>query len=262
MTAGTNARLVFPIMGTMGSIVVSATDVTHLGVEVVEAALAAARSRLDGLEQRFSHYRGESDISRWVAGEDVDAKAVAEIEHVLRECGRLHADSDGVFRARNPRTHALDTAGYVKGYAIGRAVEELRTQGLCNFVVGVGGDAFAAGVASDDRPWRIAVQDPRRSHGVLAMVEATDFAVATSGSAERGDHIWIGDDPVVTAANMGILSFTVIGPDIAEADAYATVGFAMGEAGMAWVRGHEGYRSVVVRPDGSTVSDAALVSAA
>ena len=262
MSAAGNARLVFPVMGTMGSIVVSGADVNRLDAEAVAAALASARATLDTLEQRFSHYRRDSDISRWVAGEDVDAAAVAEIEHVLRECGRLHADSDGVFRARNPRTHALDTAGYVKGYSIGRAVEDLRAHGLSNFVVGVGGDAFASGTASDDRPWRVAVQDPRRSHGVLAMVDATDLAVATSGCAQRGDHIWIGDDPVVTAANMGILSFTVIGPDVAEADAYATVGFAMGEAGMAWVRGHEGYRSVVVRPDGSAVSDAALVSVA
>jgi thiamine biosynthesis lipoprotein len=262
VSAVANARLVFPVMGTMGSIVVSVTDVEQHGTQAVGAALASARTCLDDLEQRFSHYRRDSDISRWVAGETVAADAVAEIEHVLRECGRLHADSDGVFRARNPRTHALDTAGYVKGYAIGRAAEELRTQGLRNFVVGIGGDAFAAGAASDERPWTIAVQDPRRSHGILAMVDATDLAVATSGTAERGDHIWVGDDPTVVAANMGILSFTVIGPDVAEADAYATIGFAMGEAGMAWVAGHEGYRSIVVRPDGSAVSDAALVSAA
>jgi thiamine biosynthesis lipoprotein len=102
----------------------------------------------------------------------------------------------------------------------------------------------------------VAVQDPRRSHAVLALVDATDLAVATSGTAERGDHIWRLD-----AVSTGILSFTVVGPDIAEADAFATVGFAMGESGMAWVRRHEGYRSLVVRPDGSCVSDAALVSA-
>ena len=109
---------------------------------------------------------------------------------------------------------------------------------------------------------RMGIRDGRVGGSLMLRTNATDLAVATSGTAERGDHIWVGDDPTVVAANMGILSFTVIGPDVAEADAYATVGFAMGEAGMAWVAGHEGYRSIVVRPDGSAVSDAALVSAA
>ena len=52
------------------------------------------------------------------------------------------------------------------------------------------------------------------------------------------------------------------GPDIAEADAYATIGFAMGEDGIAWVARHDGYRSLAVRADGSVLSDAALVSVA
>lgn len=251
-------RRIFPVMGTMGSVVLSTADQARLGEDRVVFACAAVKAELDLMEQRFSHYRADSDISRWVAGETLAPDVVADIEHVLRACGRLHADSDGVFRARSPRTGALDTAGYVKGYAIGRAVDVLRRLDVRNAVVGVGGDAQCIGRASDDRPWRIAVQDPRRSHAIVAMLDASDLAVASSGTAERGDHIWQGEsDPVGD-----LLSFTVIGPDIAEADAYATIGFAMGEPGMAWVRGHEGYRSVAIRTDGTLLSDAALVSAA
>ncbi len=250
------ARTAFPVMGTMGSIVVAQADVDRLGAEPVAAAMAAGRACLDRLEQRFSHYRADSEINRWVSGADVPADAIADIEHVLRECGRLHAESDGVFRARNPRTASLDTAGYVKGYAIGAAAEVLAAAGLRNVVVGVGGDVHCAGRAAADRPWRVAVQDPARSHAVLALIDATDLAVATSGTAQRGEHIW---GPVASGP---LASLTVIGPDIAEADAYATIGFAMGEAGMPWVRTREGYRSVAVRIDGSVVSDAALVSAA
>jgi len=249
------ARLAFPVMGTMGTIVVSATDVARLGTEHVDAAMAAGRACLDRLEQRFSHFRADSEISRWIQGDDVPADAVADIEHVLLQCGRLHAESDGVFRARDPRTSRLDTAGYVKGYAIGRAAEALAATGLRNVVVGVGGDVHCAGRAADDRPWRVAVQDPARSHAVLALLDATDLAVATSGSAQRGEHIW---GPIPSGP---LASFTVVGPDIAEADAYATIGFAMGEAGREWVRARDGYHCVVVRIDGTVVSDAALVSA-
>jgi thiamine biosynthesis lipoprotein len=230
-----------------------------VGRDVVDHALHAARLELERMDLRFSHYRVDSDISRWIAGDDVADAAAADIEHVLRECGRLHRDSGGVFRARNPRTNALDTAGYVKGYAIGRAADELRGHGLTSFSVGVGGDGAFAGRPDDSRPWQVAVQHPERRFGVVAVIPVIDGAVATSGTAERGDHIWLGGRPAVDA---DVRSFTVTGPDIAEADAYATIGFAMGEAGMEWVRSHDGYRSVIVRTDGTVRSDAALVSAA
>lgn len=257
MTSG--ARLVFPVMGTVASLVIAGQDADRLGRAQADAALQSTRALLESMDRRFSHYRRDSDISRWVAGDDVSAGAAAEIEHVLLECGRLHAESDGVFRARNPRTGTLDTAGYVKGYAIGRAAAHLQEHGVADFMAGVGGDVHCGGRAAERRPWRVAIQDPRASHGVIALVEATDSAVATSGTAERGDHIWsVGTHP----AGSGLRSFTVVGPCIAEADAYATVGFALGEAGMEWVRSHDGYRSLVVRTDGTVRSDAALVSAA
>ena len=194
------ARLVFPVMGTVASLLIADQDVDRLGSRAADDALRSTRSLLEAMDHRFSHYRRDSDISRWVAGEDVAADAAEEIAHVLRECGRLHADSDGVFRARNPRTGALDTAGFVKGYAIGRAAAHLRDRGASHFVVGVGGDVHCGGRASDGRPWRVAIQDPRASHGVLALVDAADSAVATSGTAERGEHIWLpGLRPVGTA---------------------------------------------------------------
>lgn len=252
----TAARSVFPVMGTVCSITVPADEVAVAGRDVVDEALHCARLELERLDLRFSHYRPDSAISLWVRGDDVDAAAVDDIEHVLRQCGRLHRESDGVFRARDPQTGRLDTAGYVKGYAIGRAADEMRRHGLTAFAVGVGGDAAFAGQPAEGRPWQVAIQDPRQPYGVAAVVPVIDAAVATSGTAERGEHIWGRRAP-----SSAIASFTVIGPDIAEADAFATIGFAMGEDGMAWVAGREGYRSVVVRSDGSVRSDAALVSA-
>lgn len=268
-TRGVSARpprAAFEVMGTVASVVVGARDVERRGVASVDQAIAAAREVLQLLDRRFSHYRTDSEISRWVRGEHVGRAAAADIEHVLRECALLYGDSDGVFDARDPRTGELDTAGYVKGYAIRRAAETLLDAGMADFVVGVGGDVHASGRAEDDRPWRVAVQDPVHSHAVLALVEVADGAVATSGTEQRGEHIWngvqIGGPGAAGRDGDRVLSFTVVGPDIALADAYATIGFALGEAGPAWVRRHEGYRSLVVRADGSRFSDAALVSSA
>ncbi|MBI1350094.1 MAG: FAD:protein FMN transferase [Actinomycetales bacterium] len=259
MNESTGARRVFPVMGTMSSIVVPAGEVARHGLAAVDRALGAARGELEMLDRRFSHYRADSEITRWQLAEQVSNEAVADIGHVLAECARLAADSEGVFTTRNPRTGALDTAGYVKGYAIGRAADVLGRAGLASFAVGVGGDGYFAGMPAQGRPWQVAVQHPERRFGVVAVIPVIDGAVATSGTAERGEHIWMGDEQPTGGT---VASFTVVGPSIAEADAYATIGFAMGEAGPAWVARHGGYRSLLVRADGSAVSDAALVSAA
>lgn len=259
------ARSTFAVMGTVASLTVGSRDVERFGPAYVDQALAQAREVLLGLDRRFSHFQDDSEISRWLRAEPVSVDAAVDIEHVLRECGRLHGDSDGVFEPRDPRTGALDTAGYVKGYAIRCAAEAMLDAGLSDLLVGVGGDVHASGRASLDRPWRAAVQDPRRSHAVVALVDVEDGAVATSGTAQRGAHVWRGTAlPVGPEAGApdALLSFTVLGPDIALADAYATIGLALGADGPAWVRRHEGYRSLVVRADGTVVSDAALVSAA
>lgn len=244
-------RASFPVMGTVASIVIA--QPREADPRIATRAIDAALSSLEADEQRFSHYRDDSDISRWSAGNSVSPDAVAEIDAVLRQCARLREESCGAFRVNHPVTGALDTAGYVKGYAIAKAAQRMRDLGIIDFVINVGGDSFNSGRASAERPWRVAIANPTLSHGIVEILEVENLAVATSGAAERGDHIW-------RLADHDLLSFTVVGPEITLADAYATIGFAMGEAGLDWVSAHEGYRCIVVRADGSVLSNAALVS--
>lgn len=244
-------------MGTMASITVADPD-GRLDCDVVDEALAAAQRELERADRRFSHYTLDSEISVWLSGGAVSPDALADFDFVIRQCRRLRDASDGVFSMRNPRTGGVDTAGYVKGYAIRRAAEALRGRQVADFLLCVGGDTYCSGRPDRSRPWSVAVADPFRRNGVAAIVELTDAAIATSGTAERGEHIWSG-----RGARAGELaSFTVVGPDIAEADAFATIGFAMGESGVAWVSRHDGYRSLAIRTDGTAFGDAALVSAA
>ena len=53
----------------------------------------------------------------------------------------------------------------------------------------------------------------------------TDAAVATSGRYERGDHVL---DPRTGLPATGLASVTVVGPDLAIADAYATAAVVLG----------------------------------
>ena len=52
----------------------------------------------------------------------------------------------------------------------------------------------------------------------------------------------------------GVASVTVLGPDLATADAYATAAFAMGVEGPAWTAGLDGYEALTILADGRVLS--------
>jgi thiamine biosynthesis lipoprotein len=91
------------------------------------------------------------------------------------------------------------------------------------------------------------------------VVEADDLAVATSGAYIRGDHVV---DPHTGAPPRGVLSVTVVGPDLATADAYATAAFAMGAAGPDWTRGLGPYEAMTITDDGRVLSTQSFPRAA
>ena len=128
----------------------------------------------------------------------------------------------------------LDPSGLVKGWAVDRAAALLDAAGVARWCVDAGGDVRVRGGG-----WRIGVRhpdDPLLLAGVLVL---DDGAVATSGAYERGPHVL---DPHTRRPPEGVRSVTVVGPELATADAYATAAFAMGRRGPAWTarqRGHD-----------------------
>jgi thiamine biosynthesis lipoprotein len=55
--------------------------------------------------------------------------------------------------------------------------------------------------------------------------------------------------PHTGRAPAGVLSVTVIGPDLGTADAYATAAFAMGLEGPAWTARLRGYEAMTILAD-------------
>ncbi len=89
----------------------------------------------------------------------------------------------GLVRSSNKAVQ-LDLGGYAKGYALDRAAELLRKQGIHNALINAGGNIFALG-QHGKRPWRIGIQHPRKS-GALATLELHDGeAIGTSGDYQR-----------------------------------------------------------------------------
>jgi thiamine biosynthesis lipoprotein len=91
---------------------------------------------------------------------------------------------DGLtLQVRNPAVR-LDFGGYAKGYALDLAAAYLKSQGIKNALVNIGGNIIALG-QHGDRPWKVGIQHPRQG-GALATVDLQDGeAIGTSGDYQR-----------------------------------------------------------------------------
>jgi thiamine biosynthesis lipoprotein len=252
-------------MGTVVSFDVPATA-------VADGSLDAAIGWLHWVDRVFSPFRPDSDVSL-LARAEVDVAACApEVAEVLKECAFLRELSGGYFTA-SPGGE-LDPSGYVKGWAVERASDLLSAAGSTAHVVNGGGDVqcvggrFNGASVRPDAPdggterggWRIGVASPFPAgggpggsggpSGLALVVTGRDFAVATSGTAERGAHII---DPVAGRPATGLASITVVGPRLAWADAYATAAFAMGpDLARDWAESLDGYEAFAIFPDRTT----------
>jgi thiamine biosynthesis lipoprotein len=221
----------------------------HVNDAVSDAQFAEvasiARVELERLESIFTVFRPESDISRINDGSLHHLDASSEVIEVLDHCAWLEQVSRGAFSIRRSRESAeINPSGFVKGWAGERVANLLRAQGLQHFYLGIGGDYALTGGMTADEPWRIGIIDPRDASQLVGTVDAVSGAIATSGTAERGKHIW---DPRTGTAATSFLSVTVVGPQLMWADAYATTVFVMGEAGLDWICQFDGYSVLPVR---------------
>ena len=57
---------------------------------------------------------------------------------------------------------------------------------------------------------------------------------------------------------MGVLAVTIVGPELATADAYATAAFAMGADGPRWTAGLHGYEAMTILADDTVLTTPGL----
>jgi thiamine biosynthesis lipoprotein len=204
---------------------------------------------LHRVDEVFSTYREHSEISRIRRGDLAIADADPLVREVLAWCELLTTETNGYFTADLPG--GLDPTGLVKGWAIERASDLLLDGGSRNHAINGGGDMQIAGEAEPGRPWRVGISDPRDRGVILTTVTGRDFAVATSGTVERGEHIV---DPVGQRPARDLAGVTVVGRSLTRVDAYATAAFAMGPDALGWIAGKPGYEAMVVTVDGDVRS--------
>ena len=229
------------VLGTVVSLAVAHHRVPPDHGSDVVAALDAATAELHRAEETFTTCRPASEISRLRRGEITLGQCCPRVVEVLAACDRAQAMTDGAFDAR--WDGAVDPAGLVKGWAAQRASAVLAEAGFPDHAVGAGGDVVCAGLGSPGRRWQIGVGDPLRPGVLLGVVEVGDGAVATSGPGARGARVV---DPRTGAPASGLAAATVVGPDLAVADALATAALAEGRADAPWMRALVGYEVLTV----------------
>jgi thiamine biosynthesis lipoprotein len=212
--------------------------------DLPEPAVDAAIAWFHEVDATFSTYREESEISRLCRGELSESQCSVPVREVLGLCAEVTRRSGGCFDIH--LGGRLDPSGLVKGWSVERAAEMLQTAGARNFFIGAGGDVVTRGQPAPGRRWRVGIRHPELADQLAAVLEAGSLAVATSGAYERGEHIV---DPRTLRAPAGLLSMTVAGPSLTYADAFATAAFVMGEEGLRWMAGIDGYQALAITVD-------------
>lgn len=193
----------------MGTVVSFLIDSGTRADEDVRQALGDACAELHRLDDRFSTWKPESELSRLRRGSGESPsdlmREVTELCEYARDVSRGYFDPWAL-------PGGFDPTGLVKGWAAERALGILLAAGVTDVLVNAGGDICVA----PGRRYDVAIQHPDDPGAVCAVV-GVEAAIATSGTYARGDHLHHPFGGAVAST-----SATVVGGRLAVADALAT----------------------------------------
>lgn len=205
------------------------------------------------IEERFSTYKDSSEISRINRNELPEAEYSPEMREIFSLAKETNTKTKGYFDITRPDGR-IDPSGLVKGWAIQKAAELAQKLGFDSYYLEIGGDIQTCGHDADGHEWTIGIRNPFNREEIVKILYPHDAGVATSGSAARGQHIYNPHDP--SSALADIASITVIGPDIYEADRFATAAFAMGYDGISFINSLKGFEAYAIDYNGvATMTD-------
>ncbi len=224
--------------------------------ERTRRAVVAAMAVLRRADATFTTYRPDSEVMRLRDGRLAVEDAAPEVREVMRLCDLARVRTGGLFDAYlsdDSGRAVFDPSGLVKGWATARAAEVLDDVPGIAYCLNAGGDVVMGG--REPRSWRVGIEDPRDRSRLVATVERSTGAVATSGTAARGAHLV---DPRDGSRPAALLSVTVVGESLMWADVLATAAFVRGEDAVAWVSRQLGYAALAVHADGRVEADPLL----
>lgn len=220
-------------------------------IEIVDSsaqtALEAAFTYLVSVDKRFSTYKKDSEISRMNRGEITLSEASADMREVFVLAEKTKKETNGYFNICRPDGR-IDPSGIVKGWAILNTAALIRNSGHENYFVNAGGDIAMNGATAEGKDWSVGIRNPFNINEIVKVVHPRGKGIATSGSYIRGNHIYNPHTPKQELKE--IVSITVIGPDVLEADRFATAAFAMGKRGIIFIENLSGFEGYMIDVEG------------
>ncbi|AMM34237.1 thiamine biosynthesis protein ApbE [Sinomonas atrocyanea] len=262
----------FVCMGTVVSLTVPVRpgDGLQADLDRLEAATAVVEDQFAALDAQFSLYRPDSEASRIARGELTLLQASPLMRDLYADAVRWRRRTEGAFTPERP-DGLLDLSGLVKGYAIDEAGRSLAALGLHDWCLNAGGDVLVSGSPAPSpagaSPWLAGIVDPADRRTLLGAYPLgpqpparlaqppARLALATSGSAERGDHIWtVGLRGPSGPRHAEFTQVSVAAQDIVTADVLATAIVAGGRPALDAVTAHWDVDVLAVARDGGLLA--------
>jgi thiamine biosynthesis lipoprotein len=204
-------------------------------------------SYFEHVEEVFSPFRGTSETSRVNHGLLRLEDCSEEMRTIVRLAEKTRVETDGYFDVY--RNGAFNPVGIVKGWAVYQASEMLRQAGIWDYYIEAGGDVQLSGLNESGEHWAVGIRNPFDQREIVKFLRLSDMGIATSGTYARGQHIY---DPFAAEGETidEIVSLSVLGPNVYEADRFATAAFAMGPEGIHFIDRESGLEGYMIGKNG------------
>lgn len=179
-------------------------------------------------------------VNAWGFGfEESNGVDSLTIDSLCQYVGMENAFFDGERIIKTDSCVMLDCSAIAKGYGCDVVAAMFDRKGIRNYMVEIGGEIVVKGVNSKRNRWTIGINKPEEDSLALSselqtIVHVSDIAMATSGNYRNyyyrdGKKVAHTIDPRTGyPVQHSILSATVLAPDCATADAYATSFMVLG----------------------------------
>lgn len=224
-------------------IIIEITDAT-----VKQETFGKIFSYLQYVDEKFSTYKNTSEISMINQGKISKNTCSKDMQEIFALAEKTRIETNGYFDINTPNGNC-DPSGIVKGWAIYNASKILKKDGFKNYYVYAGGDIQTSGKNASGQPWKIGIQHPFNEKQIVKTVRLQNQGIATSGSYVKGNHIYNPKDK--NNSLQEIISLTVIGPNVYEADRFATAAFAMGAKGINFIENLKDFEGYMIDKNGT-----------
>lgn len=174
------------------------SEVTRLNEAFARGESAPLDAELDDMLQRAKDYAARSDhlfnpavgqlVALWGFHRDTfepvtpDAAALQKLLAAYPSMADLTIKDGRV--VSNNRAVSIDLGGFAKGWALDRLATMLRTRGVRNALINIGGNVMALG-SKDGELWKVGLQHPRKPAAMATIALRDGEAIGTSGDYQR-----------------------------------------------------------------------------